>query len=82
MGIDAVTDAILRLGEGPMSDVNRTLFSTSFPSTDSIRLLAYAGIREVVYGGEKSIELPTKLQQYGIDFRYELICYIHSLYVA
>lgn len=52
-----------------MSAVNCTLFSTSFPSTDSIRLLAYAGIREVVYGGEKSIELPTMLQQCGIDFR-------------
>lgn len=70
MSIDAVTDAILRLGGGPMSAVNCTLFSTSFPSNDSIRLLTYAGIREVVYGGKKSIELPTKLKQCGIDFRY------------
>ena len=68
--IDAVTDAVLKIKHsGAMSAVHNTLFSTSFPSPDSIRLLPCAGIREVVYGGEKSIELPAMLQQCGINFR-------------
>lgn len=51
-----------------MSAVNNMLFSSSFPSADSIRLLAYADIIDVVYGGDKPVELPTMLQKCGIDF--------------
>ena len=46
------------------------LFSTYFPSSDSIKLLAYAGIKEVVYRGEVSANLSLVLEQHGINFRY------------
>ena len=71
--IDAVTDAVFKLG-GPETAKGCVLFSTCFPSADSIKLLAYAGIREVVYRGEVSANLPPVLEQHGINFRYR-----HSL---
>lgn len=70
LGIEAATDAILNL----QTSGNRnqyTLYSTFFPSSESLKIIARAGIREVVYC-EKYV--PDELESTPILEEYDIKC--------
>ena len=71
LGIEAATAAILNLQ--PSGNKNRyTLYSTFFPSFESFKCIAHAGIKEVVYcekyDSEESAVDPI-LEEYDIKCR-------------
>lgn len=69
LGIEAATDAILNL-QTPGNRNQYTLYSTFFPSVESLKIIARAGIREVVYC-EKYVpdESTPILEEYDIKCR-------------